>query len=34
MQNEMPSPKDGVVVSLRVSPGEAVSTGQVMASIE
>jgi biotin carboxyl carrier protein len=34
MQNEMPSPKAGRVVSIAVKAGDAVATGQVLAVIE
>ena len=34
MQNEMPAPRAGRVASIGVKPGDAVSTGQVLAAIE
>jgi biotin carboxyl carrier protein len=34
MQNEMKSPKDGRVRELRVSPGDTVAAGDVLAVIE
>ncbi|HEX5235579.1 MAG TPA: biotin/lipoyl-containing protein [Silvibacterium sp.] len=34
MQNELKSPKAGIVAELRVSPGDAVSAGDVLAVIE
>ena len=34
MQNEMKSPRDGVVVSIRVKPGDTVNAGDVLAVIE
>jgi biotin carboxyl carrier protein len=34
MQNEMKSPKDGIVVTLNVSVGETVNAGDVLAVIE
>ena len=33
MQNEMKSPRDGVVVSIRVKPGDTVNAGDVLAVI-
>lgn len=34
MQNEMKSPRDGVVVSIKVKPGDTVNAGDVLAVIE
>jgi biotin carboxyl carrier protein len=34
MQNEMKSPRDGVVVSINVKPGDTVNAGDVLATIE
>lgn len=34
MQNEMKSPRDGVVVSINVKPGDTVNAGDVLAVIE
>jgi biotin carboxyl carrier protein len=34
MQNEMKSPKDGVVKDIRCSEGETVEAGKVLAIIE
>ena len=34
MQNEMKAPRDGVVVSVNVKPGETVNTGDVLAVLE
>jgi biotin carboxyl carrier protein len=34
MQNEMKAPRDGVVVSVNVKPGETVTTGDVLAVLE
>jgi biotin carboxyl carrier protein len=34
MQNELKSPKEGVVTRLLVTPGEAVGSGQDLAVIE
>jgi biotin carboxyl carrier protein len=34
MQNEMKSPRAGVVVSINVKPGDTVNAGQVLAVIE
>lgn len=34
MQNEMKSPRDGVVVSMNVKPGDTVNAGDVLAVIE
>ena len=34
MQNEMKSPRDGVVVSIRVKPGDTVNAGDVLAVVE
>jgi biotin carboxyl carrier protein len=34
MENEIRSPKDGVVTSVRVNPGEAVETGAELAIVE
>jgi biotin carboxyl carrier protein len=34
MQNEMKSPRDGVVVSIKVRPGDTVNAGDVLAVIE
>ena len=34
MQNEMKSPRDGVVVSINVRPGDTVNAGDVLAVIE
>ena len=34
MQNEVKSPKDGVVTKMLVGPGEAVGSGQQLAVIE
>jgi biotin carboxyl carrier protein len=34
MQNEMKSPRDGVVVSINVKPGDTVNAGEILAVIE
>ncbi len=34
MQNEMKSPRDGVVVSIKVKPGDTVNAGDVLAVVE
>ncbi len=34
MQNEMKSPRDGVVVSINVKPGDTVNAGDVLAVVE
>jgi len=34
MQNEMKSPRDGIVVSINVEPGDTVNAGDVLAVIE
>lgn len=34
MQNEMKSPRDGIVVSIKVKPGDTVNAGDVLAVIE
>ena len=34
MQNEMKSPRDGVVVSIKVKPGDTVNAGDILAVIE
>ena len=34
MQNEMKSPRDGVVISIKVKPGDTVNAGDVLAVIE
>ena len=34
MQNEMKSPRAGVVVSIKVKPGDTVNSGDVLAVIE
>lgn len=34
MQNEMKSPRDGVIVSIKVKPGDTVNAGDIMAVIE
>jgi biotin carboxyl carrier protein len=34
MQNEMKSPRDGVVVSINVKPGDTVNAGEVLAVVE
>lgn len=34
MQNEMKSPRAGVVVSIKVKPGDTVNAGQVLATVE
>jgi biotin carboxyl carrier protein len=34
MQNEMKSPREGVVVSINVKPGDTVNAGDVLAVIE
>jgi biotin carboxyl carrier protein len=33
MQNEMKSPRDGVVVSINVGPGDTVNAGEVLATV-
>jgi len=34
MQNEMKSPRDGTVVSIKVKPGDTVNAGDVLAVVE
>jgi biotin carboxyl carrier protein len=34
MQNEMKSPRDGIVVSIKVKPGDTVNAGDVLAVVE
>jgi biotin carboxyl carrier protein len=34
MQNEMKSPRDGVVVTINVKPGDTVNAGDVLAVVE
>ena len=34
MQNEMKSPRDGVVVAIKVKPGDTVNAGDVLAVVE
>jgi len=34
MQNEMKSPRSGVVVSINVKPGDTVNAGDVLAVVE
>jgi len=34
MQNEMKSPREGIVVSINVKPGDTVNAGDVLAVIE
>jgi biotin carboxyl carrier protein len=34
MQNEMKSPRAGVVVSMKVKPGDTVNAGDVLAMLE
>jgi len=34
MQNEMKSPRDGIVISINVKPGDTVNAGDVLAVID